>query len=386
MNIHIYPSTFANETRILKIVRSLRRASLFSSVSVLALWKQGLPRNEILEDGVKVIRIAPVMGGGVSGSLGRIIKALGWYLGVLLTLKGTRVACCNCHSLSVLPIAVLVKLWKGCVLIYDPHELETETAGLNGMRQSVARVVERYLIRFADVVCVVNHSIAAWYVARYRLKKVWVVRNFSYRSEKEPVRTNLLRRAVGLGSDAQIFIYQGLLAPGRGVTLLIDVFSQFSAEQHLVFMGYGEFESLIYEAAARYSNIHFMPAVPPEQVKDYTVDADVGISMIENVCLSYYLCLPNKLFEYTACGVPVVVSDFPEMARFVDEHDCGWKVMPNQESLRQLVLSLTSEELASKRDNTRVPRELDCWMGEERTLLKMYEELGFRPQVYYGSH
>ena len=76
----------------------------------------------------------------------------------------------------MLPLAVLVKLWKGCALVYDPHELETETAGLHGVRQSVARTVERCLIGFADAVCVVNRSIEAWYVARYRLKKVWVVR------------------------------------------------------------------------------------------------------------------------------------------------------------------------------------------------------------------
>jgi len=44
----------------------------------------------------------------------------------------------------------------------------------------------------------------------------------------------------------------------------------------------------------------------PGRVEDYTVDADVGIALIENVCLGYYLCLPNKLFEYVACGVPAV--------------------------------------------------------------------------------
>lgn len=331
----------------------------------------------MLEDGIQVIRVAPVMGGMLGGRFGIAIKALGWYLGVLLALKGRQVTCFNCHSLSVLPIAVLVRLWKGCVLIYDPHELETETAGLHGVRQGVARLMERYLIGFADVVCVVNDSIAAWYAARYRLKKVWVVRNIPYRSEIEPVRTGLLRQAVGLESNERIFLYQGLLAPGRGITQLMDVFSQLSDDQHLVFMGYGELEGLICEAAERFANIHFMPAVPPEQVKDYTVDADVGISMIENVCLSYYLCLPNKLFEYAACGVPAVVSDFPEMGYFVDEYDCGWKVSPGQESLRHLILSLTAEELASKRANTRVLRELYCWTREEKELLKMYKSLGF---------
>ena len=344
---------------------------------MLALWKQGLPRHEVLEDGIHVIRVPPVMGGDLRGGLGHIIKAVGWYLGVLMTLKGRRVTCFNCHSLSVLPIAVLVRLWKGCVLIYDPHELETETVGLHGVRQSIARAVERYLIGFADVVCVVNRSIAAWYIARYQLKKVWVVRNVPYQSEIEPARTGLLRQAVGLGSDAPIFLYQGLLAPGRGVTLLIEVFSELSQGQHLVFMGYGELEGQIREAAARYANIHFIPAVPPEQVKDFTVDADVGISLIENVCLSYYLCLPNKLFEYAAYGVPVLVSDFPEMGGFVDECNCGWKMTPSPDCLRQLILRLTPEEIASKRANTRASRELYCWAEEEKALLMMYQELGF---------
>lgn len=377
MNFHIYPSTFTNETRILKIVRSLHHASLFSSISVLALWKHGLPRQEVIEDGIQVIRVAPIIGERLGGRLGSVIKALGWYLGILLVLKGRRVTCFNCHSLLILPLALLIKLWKGCVLIYDPHELETEKAGLHGVRQSFARTMERCLIGFADAVCVVNRSIANWYVAQYRLKNVWVVRNVPNRNEMEPVRTGLLRQAAGLGPDAQIFLYQGLLSLGRGVALLIEVFSELSQGQHLVFMGYGELEGEIREAAARYANIHFIPAVPPEQVKDFTVDADVGVSLIENVCLSYYLCLPNKLFEYAAYGVPALVSDFPEMADFVDECNCGWKVTPSPDCLRELILRLTPEEIASKRANTRASRELYCWAEEEKALLTMYQELGF---------
>lgn len=376
MNIHIYPSTFANETRILKIVRSLRRASVFPSIAVVALWKAGLPRHEVLEDGIEVIRVAPVIGGELGGKLGRVIKVLGWYLGVLLALKSRRVACFNCHSLPVLPLSVVVKWWKGCVLIYDPHELETETAGLRGVRQRVARTLERGLIRFADAVCVVNRSIAEWYGARYRLKQVWVVRNVPYSSEQEPVRTGALRKVVGLSSEAQIFLYQGLLAPGRGVGLLIDAFARMP-DRHLVFMGYGELEGRIREAAAHHANIHFITAVPPGQVKDYTVDADVGISLIENVCLSYYLCLPNKLFEYVACGVPAVVSDFPEMGHFVDEYHCGWKVSPDAQTLCALVQGLTAAELAAKRANTRGSSRLYCWQQEENILLAMYQALGF---------
>ena len=377
MNIHIYPSTFANESRILKIVRSLRSRAVFTQLRVLAVWKEGLPRHEVLADGIEVLRVAPLFGGAMKGTAGRLLKVVGWYLGVLWALRGVKVSCFNCHSLPVLPLSVLVKLWKRCVLVYDPHELETETAGLRGTRQWLARRVERLLVGRAHAVCVVNRSIADWYAARYRLKQVWVVRNVPYRSESEPVRTGLLRQAVGLAPEAQLFLYQGLLAPGRGVGLLIEAFSRLPSDRHLVFMGYGELEERIREAAARHANIHFMPAVPPEQVKDYTVDADVGISLIENVCLSYYLCLPNKLFEYAACGVPAVVSAFPEMGRFVDEYDCGWQVAPDAQALRRLVESLTAAELAAKRANTRGSGRLYCWQEEEKMLLAMYQALGF---------
>lgn len=376
MNIHIYPSTFANESRILKIVRSLRGHAVFTRVMVLALWKEGFPRHEVLDGGIEVLRVAPLFGGATKGAAGRLLKVVGWYLGVLWALRGVKVSCFNCHSLPVLPLSVLVKLWKRCVLVYDPHELETETVGLHGTRQWLARWLERLLVGRAHAVCVVNRSIADWYVARYRLKQVWVVRNVPYRSESELVPTGLLRQAVGLAPEAQLFLYQGLLAPGRGVNLLIDAFSGMP-DRHLVFMGYGELAERVREATAQHANIHFMPAVPPGQVKDYTVDADVGISLIENVCLSYYLCLPNKLFEYAACGVPAVVSDFPEMGRFVDEYDCGWKTAPDAQALRRLMQGLTAGELAAKRANTRDSGRLYCWQEEEKPLLAMYQALGF---------
>ncbi len=376
MNIHIYPSTFANESRIIKIVRSLRGHKVFTRVLVLALWKEGFPRHEVLDHGIEVLRVAPIFGGALQGGRGRLLKAVGWYIGVLWALRSMQVSCFNCHSLPVLPLAVLIKFWKRCLLVYDPHELETETAGLSGRRQWLARRVEGALIHRAEAVCVVSRLIADWYVERYRIKPVWVVRNLPYRSKRAPVPTGALRRAIGLAPEAQLFLYQGLLAPGRGVGMLIDAFSEMP-DRHLVFMGYGELEGRIREAAAQNANIHFMPAVPPGQVKDYTADADVGIALIENVCLSYYLCLPNKLFEYVACGVPAVVSDFPEMGRFVDEHDCGWKTAPEALALRQLMQRLTAEELAAKRANTMGSGRLCCWEEEEETLLAMYRALGF---------
>ncbi len=363
-------------------MRSLKQESVFSKVAVIARWKDGLAKHEAIEDGIEVFRVAPVLGGALNGIPGKLAKVFGWYLGVLWTLRGKQVVCLNCHSLPVLPLSVGIKLWKRCVLIYEPHELETETASMSGWRKPVAKWVEHVLIRHVDAVCLVNQSIADRYKQAYHLKNVWIVKNVPYRSEHNPVQTGQLREAIGLSpKSALLYIYQGGLVSGRGVECLIDAFERLPPDKHLVLMGFGELESFVKEASLRHSNIHFMPAVRPEEVKEYTVDADVGLSLAENVSLNNYLCLPNKLFEYVACGVPPIVSDFPEMGRLVDEFDCGWKIPPNADALRDLINAMTPEAITAKRANTREASRRYCWQEEERALLAMYQALGlFAPR------
>ena len=48
------------------------------------------------------------------------------------------------------------------------------------------------------------------------------------------------------------------------------------------------------------------------------------MSLLEDDCENHRLALPNKVFEYIAAGVPVVVSDLPELRRLVEEHGVGW--------------------------------------------------------------
>ncbi len=377
MNVHLYPSVLKNETRILKIVRTLRTHDVFEDIAVVGRDAPDLPAHEDLGNGINLYRLAPAFGGQFDGALGKVVRTFGWYLAVLWWVRARQVECLNCHSLPVLPLSVLIKTLKQCLLVYDTHELETETHVTHGLRKCLAKLVERVFISRADAVCVVNRSIAAWYEKAYGLARAWVVHNLPRRMTAAPERTGLLRGAIGLEPpEATLFIYQGMLSPGRGIEMLIETFSGIGEERHLVFMGYGPLEDWVRKACRLHSNIHFMPAVAPDLVGDYTVDADVGLSLIENTCLSYYLCAPNKLYEYAACGVATVVSDFPEMSRFVESHDCGWKTKPNVEALRRLIESIDAESLKAKRVNAALAGMQCCWENEVPELLSMYEAMG----------
>lgn len=347
---------------------------------ILAMWRKDTPSTELLEDGIEVVRVAPYFTAVAGSKLSRVLCFISWYVAVLVSLKGKKVDCVNCHSLTVLPLCVAIKLWKRCPLIYEPHELETETSASRGIRKKVARGVERSLIAFSDAVCVVNRSIAAWYEKTYNLSPVVVVRNVPYRNDTPPSRTGVLRRRIGLNDDNLLFIYQGLLSDGRGINILIEALERLPNSHHLVFMGYGPLTDRVQKAAQQHANCHYVPAVPPDKIQGYTVDADVGIALIEDVCLSYRLCLPNKLFEYAACGLPSIVSDFPEMGSVIREFECGWCVPPRLEAFVDRARTITCESVAAKREKAlRASRE-NCWQNEELPLLGMYRSLGFPPQ------
>lgn len=379
VNVHIYPSPFKNESRILKITKTLVAAHVFEKIYIIATWENGLPEIDCLDETRTVFRIQNKLCKNRVGTFGKIIKTVEWSLKIVRKLEDKEVFCINCHCLSVMPLCVFLKLIKRSKLIYDTHELETETASSRGFRKLLSKITEKFLMPFIDETIVVNEYIAKWYQDTYGLKRVWVVKNVPYRSEDKIKKTTLLRDIFKIQKNNIVFLYQGAIGYGRGIKLLLKVFSQLSSDKHIVFMGYGDEDLVeqIIEYGKRYSNIHYYPAVKPDEVPYYTASADVGLSLIENVCLSYYLCLPNKMFEYMSCGIPAIVSDFPVMSSFIDKYNCGWKVKVEENSVISLINGITQESLREKHEKTRNARGDFGWHLEEPILLNVYKQLGF---------
>ena len=103
----------------------------------------------------------------------------------------------------------------------------------------------------------------------------------------------------------------------------------------------------------------------------FASSADFGFSLIENVSLSDYLCLPNKLFEYAFAGTPVLASNFPEIKKIVDKYKLGYVCKLNEKSIMKEVKKIQNENKTFEQTN------LDdiSWAEQERKIINCYSKL-----------
>lgn len=377
INLHLYPSSMRYQSRIKRCAAVIRDLNLFGRVELVGLDRTGDADGDAEKSGVWIKHL-PVRTEGFSGPF-KLFAFIEWYFKVLFKYAAAGVACVDAHTLSVLPLSVALKCICRSRLVYQPHELETESSGIHSrFRKVISKIIERAFIRFSDKVVVVNQSISDWYGREYPVIKdrLSVVRNIPESTATVSGRKSL-RDSLGIPRDHMVFMYQGGLCQGRGIPALLEVFKHTDVRKHIVFMGYGEFEKEISDANGKFKNIHFHPAVPTELVDSVTAEADVGVCIIDNICLSYYLSLPNKLISYALAGVPCIASDFPEIASFVNQANSGWLINPEIPDLTKVVQDITFDEIASVRKKITVPKEL-TWERESEKLAEVYRGLSLR--------
>ncbi len=339
-------------------------------VTIVALHKEGLEEFEEIQ-AIPVHRVKLTTINLSKNIVGSLVKYIEWSYRVIKRYR--RYDVMHCHDLNALYLGVISKLFnRKLKVIYDAHEYETEVNYLVGIKKRLSKITERFLIKYADAVITVSDAIADEYVRLYNIPKPHLVLNTP--PFKEVEKKDIFRETFDIDKKQTIFLYQGNLSRGRGVEVVLETFKELNdTNSVIVFMGYGELEDLIVEHSHKHESIYFHNAVSPDILLDYTSSADFGISMIEDVCLSYRYCLPNKMFEYIMAGVPVVVSNLPEMRKLVEQYEVGVVAKENsKEALAEAIVLASSLDKDYVYSRLKSVKSIYNWEEQERNLISLY--------------
>lgn len=218
------------------------------------------------------------------------------------------------HSLySGIGIKRALKQTKGksVKLIYDSHEI-TEGNQVPLMKR---------MLQEADAVITVSDAMEEWYKANMpALPTVTLYNSPPLAASYSPPPAS---------KDTFVACYEGYMHKDKGSSAkLFDITALCSNGFPFRFkiLGGVSGKTLVPPAPIK-SNIQLCGWVDYYRIPEYMKDVDVGwIDYDINASatpINYKVALPNKLFSYLNNGVPVVVNQCPEMARFVREHECG---------------------------------------------------------------
>lgn len=200
----------------------------------------------------------------------------------------------------------------GCKLVYDSHEIYVETY-LTNKKYYIApilKLIEGYIVRRLDLMVSVSNAAADYFARTYHIKKPLVVTNCV-----------LQKDIVSIDSDAKNpgfeVLNHGQFYRGRGYEImaascnLIEAYPQIS----LAIRGYGVLEEEMRSTISKSKNkeaFKFYPPVKVHELIPMAARSHVGVAITEPICLNFKLSVSNKLFEYAAAGLPVIMSNIPE--------------------------------------------------------------------------
>ena len=137
-------------------------------------------------------------------------------------------------------------------------------------------------------------------------------------------RRKALRQTAGIPAGQTVILYTGFICPIKGVSDVVAALARLPASVVFVLIGFGDMEELKAEArlAGVGDRVILLPAVAQKELMDYAADADIGIIPFRKENTHVYGC-PGKMFEFMAAGLPLVVSDTPDMREMVLTHRLG---------------------------------------------------------------
>jgi hypothetical protein len=227
------------------------------------------------------------------------------------------------------------------------------------LRAPMVRALLQRYAKQAAATFTVNGSIADLYEEAFGFQPS-VLRNIPARDEERDRAPDGPKTGATVEGDRgqTRMIHHGAAIPARELERMIDVMALLPDSFQLDFMLIPTSPEYLRSLEARAAKtaperIRFRAPVAPAQIVSSIAEYDIGLFLLPPTTTNYALALPNKLFDFIAAGLAVVIGPSPEMARLLEQEDCG-KITTgfSEAELAECLMSLDRDEIERLKANS----------------------------------
>jgi glycosyltransferase involved in cell wall biosynthesis len=243
------------------------------------------------------------------------------------------------HNLPDSLTATALELFAGRLpVVHDVHDLQSLRRtpyehGFAEPREPLA--LERVAVEECSALVAVSTELLEEIRARYRVTAPTLAfANYALRRDLPRVLPPAERR----NGHPPRFVYQGTISTNGGHYDLREIFGAILGEGVSLDV-YPSRNVLAYaELASGLPGLHVHATLPPARLLAKLPEYDFGWAGFNSALNGAHLntCLPNKVYEYLGCGLPVLTLGHRALSRFVGESGLGLSLAGFDDLVRQL--------------------------------------------------
>jgi glycosyltransferase involved in cell wall biosynthesis len=257
--------------------------------------------------------------------------AVVFFLAGLLKKKPDVLIASSPHLFTAFAGWMLAKL-KGCPFVLEVRDLWPDSlikmGGLNNKHVvKLLTWMELFLYRNADKIIVLTEH-QRTFIADKGIdpNKIDLIPNGIVVSswQPNPEKRTAFRRKMGVTEDQFVAIYTGAHGPANALEYVVKAGRHLKPDTAIVLIGDGPEKEKLQQIKQEegLDNIHLLDPVPKSEIFDYTYAADCGIiSLADNEV--FRGARPNKLFDYTFIGLPIISTVDGEVREIVEKNQVG---------------------------------------------------------------
>jgi glycosyltransferase involved in cell wall biosynthesis len=296
---------------------------------------------------------------------------------------------CHFHDYDLVLAVPLIRALTGAKIIYDAHEAYPEMFKLSSRVPPALRTLGAWVVNFVEksltqlcALVITADEATAKAFRKYNIPASTVF-NFPplglFESDSQ-MEAALKRRYTG----RTLLIYQGTMSEDRGLFHMLramDMIHRKDPSILLLLIGLDVPELLqrTKETIDRLNiadAVEILPWVDHEKIGSYMRICDIGLIPWQP-CEKYQMNLPIKLFEYMACGLPVLSANLRPIASFLSPSGAGRLYDSTDdralaEAVRDMLANPEKLERMRARGLEAVQSQWN-WSKMEQKLLKIYD-------------